>query len=215
MISDRKETAPDGGTGKRSHLPLGQQNALEECRFIDIRDWKRRGLIRDGSGFSWSWSQDGVKKASIQVSTASDFVRVAYSFRRSGDAWQPIAETIWLSKTACNLGGERLWFCCPGCGRRAAKLYLYAPRFRCRDCLGLPYASQQETVLDRASRKARKLRRKLGDDGGIGDPIWKKPKGMHWRTFEKLKAKVDKQDDIANFAFICRASKMIGWNWPL
>ena len=59
-------------------------------------------------------------------------------------------------------------------------------------------------MLDRASRKARKLRRKLGDDGGLGDPIWKKPRGMHWRTFEALKANIKRQDEIANFAFLCR-----------
>ena len=204
-----------GGQGSGRIFRWDAKTALEECRFIGIRDWKRRDLIRDGCGFSRSWTQDGVKKASIWVLTASDFVRVEYSFRRSGEAWQDIADTIRLSKTACHLGGERLWFCCPGCGRRAAKLYLYAPRFRCRRCLRLPYASQQETVLDRASRKARKLRRKLGDDGGIGDLIWKKPKGMHWRTFETLKAKVEQQDEIANFAFLCRTSKLIGWDWPL
>ena len=204
-----------GGQGSGRIFRWDSKTALEECRFIDIRDWKRRDLIRDGCGFSWSWTQDGVKKASIWVLTASDFVRVEYSVRRRGDAWQDIAESIRLSKTACHLGGERLWFCCPGCGRRAAKLYLHAPRYRCRRCLRLPYASQQETDLDRASRKARKLRRKLGDDGGIGDPIWKKPKGMHWRTFETLKAKLERQDEIASFAFLCRASKMVGWDWPL
>ncbi len=79
---------------------------------------------------------------------------------------------------------------------------------------GFPYASQQETVLDRANRKAFKLRRRLKDDGGIGDCIWKKPKGMHWRTFERLKAQLEEQDEIATFAFVARASKMIGWNWP-
>jgi hypothetical protein len=75
-------------------------------------------------------------------------------------------------------------------------------------------ASQQETVLDRANRKASKLRKKLKDNGGIGDPIWNKPKGMHWRTFERLKAKVEEQDEIASFAFVCRASRIIGWTWP-
>ena len=45
--------------------------------------------------------------------------------------------------------------------------------------------------------------------------IWKKPKGMHWRTFEALKAKVERQDEIANFAFLCRTSKMVGSDWPL
>ena len=76
-----------GGRGSGRIFRWDTKTALEECRFIDIRDWKRRGLIRDGSGFSWSWSQDGVQKASIQVLAASDFVRVGYSFRRSGDAW--------------------------------------------------------------------------------------------------------------------------------
>jgi hypothetical protein len=97
---------------------------------------------------------------------------------------------------------------------RAAKLYSASAYFRCRKCCRLPYASQQETVLDRANRRAFKLRRRLKDDGGIGDPIWKKPKGMHWRRFERLKAEVEELDEIASFAFILRANKIIGWTSP-
>jgi hypothetical protein len=32
--------------------------------------------------------------------------------------------------------------------------------------------------------------------------------------YERLKAKVEEQDEIANFAFVCRAGRIIGWNWP-
>jgi len=77
--------------------------------------------------------------------------------------------------TPCHLGRDRIWFSCPSCSQRAAKLYSASAYFRCGRCCGLPYASQQETVLDRANRKASKLRKKLKDDGGIGDPIWNKP----------------------------------------
>ena len=141
-------------------------------------------------------------------------MRVSYRYRRNGGEWHDIDETIPLVTTPCHLGRERIWFSCPSCSKRAAKLYSASAFFRCRRCCRLPYASQQETVLDRANRKALKLRKKLSDDGGIGDPIRTKPKGMHWRTFERLKAKVEEQDEIASFAFVCRASSMIGWNWP-
>ena len=41
-------------------------------------------------------------------------------------------------------GGSRWWWACPGCGRRAADLFLVADRDRlgCRRCCGLGYASQ-------------------------------------------------------------------------
>ena len=202
-----------GGRGSGRIFHWDAKTVLEECRSIDVRDWKRRGLL-GGGGFSWGWYRDGERIADIRVWAAADRVRVSYRFRRNVGEWRDIDDSIPLATTQCYFGGERIWFSCPGCGQRAAKLYLYSPYFRCRRCCGLPYASQQETVLDRASRKARKLRRKLGNGGGIGDPIWKKPKGMHWRTFERLKVKVEEQDGIANFAFAARASKLIGWALP-
>ena len=113
-----------GGRGSGRKFRWDKKTALEECRFIDIRDWKRDDLLRDGYVFDWHWLQNGVRKASMRVFTACDHVRVDYAFRRWGDAWQDINETIRFSASPCHLGGERLWFCCPGCGRRAAKLFL-------------------------------------------------------------------------------------------
>ncbi|MGB8868334.1 MAG: hypothetical protein WCC96_03685 [Rhodomicrobium sp.] len=43
------------------------------------------------------------------------------------------------------------------------------------------------------------------------EPIWDKPKGIHWRTFERLKARIEDQDEIATFAFVLRANEIIGW----
>jgi hypothetical protein len=56
----------------------------------------------------------------------------------------------------------------------------------------LAYPSQQETDYDRAARRANKIRERLGWKQGILNPKgWKKPKGMHWRTFERLNAEHD------------------------
>ena len=43
--------------------------------------------------------------------------------------------------------------------------------------------------------RALALRRKLGATGGTGDYI-AKPKGMHWRTFERAMARIRRAEDI-------------------
>jgi hypothetical protein len=200
-----------GGHGSGRHYRWDTKTVLEECRSIDVRDWKRRRMLREGTGFSWAWWRDNVKTANIQVFILSSSVRLVCRYRKNGGEWRDVDEIISLVTTPCHFGGERIWFRCPSCSKRAAKLYSASAYFRCQRCCRAPYASQQETDLDRANRKARKLRRKLNDDGGIGDPIWKKPKGMHWRTFERLREKVERQDEIANGAFIAHAARLIGW----
>jgi hypothetical protein len=57
-----------------------------------------------------------------------------------------------------------------GCGRRVGKLYLSRGRFLCRHCGQLAYASQRERPWRRATRRANKLWRRLGIQGG-GMPV--------------------------------------------
>ena len=50
-----------------------------------------------------------------------------------------------LTRTQTSFGAERMWFCCPMCGKVVRKLYL-PPRgfdFGCRSCHSLSYASRQ------------------------------------------------------------------------
>lgn len=87
--------------------------------------------------------------------------------------------------------GLRPFFECPGCGRRCCLLYL-AERGACRECLGLSYPVQFETKQNQGFRRAWKARKKLVQpDGrsGCGDwiPDSRKPKGMHWATFNRLR----------------------------
>jgi hypothetical protein len=124
--------------------------------------------------------------------TEEDRVILNYRSRSNGDEWQAMEYPVYLEWTGCNLGGQRAWFICPaqGCGRRVAILY-GGSVFACRHCHKLNYQSQRETDDDRAARRADKIRVRLQWGAGIlNGPGWK-PKGMHWRTFERLRAEHD------------------------
>ena len=95
-----------------------------------------------------------------------------------------------LDRAPCTYGGTRTWWRCPCCTRRVAILYIgKAPA--CRHCYRLAYRCEREDTDDRATRQADKLRERLGWEPGILHGNGPKPKGMHWRTFERLQAKHD------------------------
>jgi hypothetical protein len=96
-------------------------------------------------------------------------------------------QTIYLDPSPCNYGGERLWFKCPHCHQRVAVLYDVDTFFMCRTCHRLSYRSQGENVLRRSLRKIRKLRTRLDAPLDLSEYIQTKPKGMHWKTFERLR----------------------------
>lgn len=93
-------------------------------------------------------------------------------------------------------GGERAWFLCPrpGCGRRVATLWGGA-MFFCRHCQGLAYESQNETAHSRALSRVQAIRVKLGGEPGLIHDFPDKPKGMHWRTYDRLRAQADEAEN--------------------
>jgi hypothetical protein len=101
--------------------------------------------------------------------------------------------TVRLTTTPQHLGGYRLWFLCPQCGKRKAKLYvrLYQfPPVACRTCHGLTYYSQSLSRPDRWDLRAKRLTRRVGwtseDDG------WRyKLRYKHWSTFNRVMDQVE------------------------
>ena len=169
----------------------------ESCPSIDVRQWHRQGRLRSGQQFSWSWTWSGEPAGSITVHVESAAVVLSYRCSSGSGGWKSVEQHVPIKLTACHLGGQRPWFVCSAysndrfCGRRAAILYCASDLFACRRCHGLSYASQQQTTLHRRLEQARKIRMRLGGNADLLEPFPAKPKGMHRRTFRRLRARAE------------------------
>ena len=119
--------------------------------------------------------------------------RIEFEYsRKGGSPFIPVsALVVWVPYPF----GLRPFFECPVCGRRCCLLYL-AEKCACRRCLGLSYPVQFETEQDQGFRRAWNARMKLVQpDGNSGVGSWipdsRKPKGMHWATFNRLRDAAD------------------------
>jgi hypothetical protein len=185
----------------------GGRTTCESCPSIDVRRWHRQGQLSPGQHFSWSWTRGVEPAGSIRVRTECDAVVLIYrSGSWSASEWKSIEQRVPITWTACHLGGQRPWFVCSVysngryCGRRVAVLYCAGELFACRRCYGLAYASQQETPRDRNIGQARKIRMRLGGGPSLLDPFPPKPKRMHWRTYQRLRARAQAAEGMS-FAY--------------
>lgn len=173
------------GSGRYSTCPT----TLDDFQAIDLRYLRRQKLLSPGYHGSLRWLRGGQETASIRFSVGTDDVVLSYRTRARGAAdWEDVREVVPLLRTAQPLGGERLWFGCPHCRRRCMILY-GGRRFLCRRCVGAPYGSQNEDAHDRLLRRAQAIRTRLGGSGATTEPFPPKPKGMHWKTYDRLERK--------------------------
>ena len=157
-----------GGYGSGRYMRLGVENSRRVTQFhaLDIRHLRKERRLQAGEPAR---------------------VEFEYSLRRSPSAIAVAAAIVWVPYPF----GLRPFFTCPVCGQRCCLLYL-AERCACRKCLRLSYPVQFETKLDQGFRRAWKARKKLVQPDGhsaCGDFIFdsQRPKGMHWRTFNRLR----------------------------
>lgn len=179
-----------GGTnsGRR-----GGWNCTDEMRTLDVRKISRAGLLIPGDVFSWNWHRGGPTTGSVAFQVQAD--KVIFNYRRRSPPYsggEAVNYPVRLDWTPCALGGQRVWWRCPavGCGRRVAVLYA-GPVFACRHCWRLAYRSQREPEHERAGRRADAIRERLGWEPGFLNGGGCKPSGMHWRTFQRLRAEHD------------------------
>src|SRR5262249_53286208 len=169
----------------------GGKTTVESCRSIDVLHWHRRGCLRSPRRFSWAWRQDGERVASINVETERHRVTLRYRNRRYGGDWASVKQQFPVVWTPCRFGGDRPWFICSVyangtyCGRQVIKLYQAGRLFACCHCSRLAYTSQQESTHERGLLKAQRIRMRLGGSTNMLDGFPEKPKGMHWRTYER------------------------------
>jgi len=182
-----------GGPGSGNWYRFDKKTTTGECHGVDVRYLHKEGLLKPGHRFPLRWSRAGRETASIRGAVEGterpEQVLLLYRHRRDSAAeWVDVREPVSLGWTACNFGGERPWFVCPGagCGRRVAILYGPGRYFLCCHCYDLVYESQRENSTIRALRRAQEIREKLGGSANMTEPFPEKPKGMHWETYDRL-----------------------------
>ena len=203
-----------GGVGSGRRSGFGR-DTVELCRSLDVNRLHRDGCLEFGWSGSWQWTRGGARVAWISLRAETGRIVLSYRYRRNGGDWQDVEEQIRITYVPCRYGGSRPYFTCPGivngniCGRRAVKVFGPGRYFLCRHCYRLAYTSQSEGAWDRAFRRAGKIRRHLGGDAGLAAPFPAKPKGMWWRTYERLREKAIAADLVANKVFVAQAERLL------
>jgi hypothetical protein len=182
-----------GGVGSGNWYRFDKKTTTDECDSVDVRYLHREELLKPGRWFSLRWSRAGRETGSIRGAVErSDRPKHLLLFYRHrsgpGNEWEDVREPVSFEWTACTFGGERPWFTCPGagCDRRVAVLYGPGRYFLCRHCYDLVYESQRENGMHRALRRAQAIRERLGGSPNMTKPFPEKPKGMHWKTYDRL-----------------------------
>lgn len=153
----------------------------EQVRKIDIRYMNRNGMLEFGASTTWNWSYGDKILEGISIDCWGNTL----TLHQDNDP-KHIEQSILLTWTSCHYGGQRPWFLCPVCNRRAAILYMASASLSCSKCQNITYYSRCETKLDRLLRKKNKLRKRLTVDDGWGLDFFCKPKGMHQKTYDRL-----------------------------
>ncbi|NLZ18262.1 MAG: hypothetical protein GX087_11120 [Desulfobulbaceae bacterium] len=186
-----------GGYGSGRLKGRDVKATTESQRRIDIRWFKQQGRLYPGATGIVSWSRGGEETGSIRYRAETDRMILDYCYRFKNGEWEPVEQAITFDRTPCHYGGHRMWFRCPRCCKRVAVLYGAGKYFFCRHCYELTYTSQQEDVVDRLIRKARKIRQRLGASNNLTEPILFKPKHMHQKTFDRLRRTADDANNLS------------------
>lgn len=191
-----------GGYGSGSHHRYHRRDTVESYLRLDVRRLHRDGQLepRRRSGTHWRWAggraAGSISHRAVGHGGRAKALVLEYRYKAPSGTTETVEQTVWLEWTPCNYGSARPWFLCPRCDRRVAILY-GGLRFYCRHCHDLAYASSRESAADRGTRKAQNIRQRLGGSTNLMQPFPPKPKGMHWRTYDRLEAEAEAAHRVA------------------
>lgn len=189
------------GSGRWGGRPTVERSLTLDLSRLLKTGWLKIGTSTTGT-LRWSDAWRGGEIASVKFESClgeqSGHVHLRWTStdQLTGEK-RECENRIALTTKPLPFGGRRWWFICPRTGRLATRLYLPcgAYSFACRRAYQLGYLSQRQTPRDRAVSRVFALRRRLGSQGGIGSYV-AKPKGMHWRTFERALMRIAQAEDI-------------------
>jgi len=179
--------------GRGAYYRYNARRTTADYLSIKVADINRKKGFSPG-WYTWHWSRNGERIGSVALVVTDDTITFRYSTKDHCENPLDISKPIRLAWTPCNYGGRRTWFVC-GCGRRVARLFIYRQHVACRHCFNLAYPTQNGDECDRAWARIYKLEGKLKDERY-------RPKGMHWRTFQRIKEKLTEAYYQKDFAFV-------------
>ena len=174
-----------GGSGSGTWYRWDTRRTIDDVMQLDVRMMARNAWLLPGVKGEINWRRNNQPWGSISYQSFINRLVLSFRYRVSGQEWGDVTQEIAFDETQCNYGNIRKWFVCPGCHRRCALLYSGGKYFLCRKCYKLPYKSQRQTKIDRLISQKHELGERIFDDYHNGSG-WKKRKGMHQRTFDRL-----------------------------
>jgi hypothetical protein len=160
---------------------MSKHSTVEHIQSFDVHVLHRMGALREPLV---SYPMVSFRWPGLFRLTANKW-RVDIQFRSGA------IQRISLRWSPCNFGGHRPWFVCDRCNRAVGKLYNTGCSLACRRCLDLRYASQRRGAKSRRYLQALKLRLRLNGIASLDKPFPSRPKGMHRRTFDRLRRKAE------------------------
>ncbi|MDA8169511.1 MAG: hypothetical protein M0Z59_07420 [Nitrospiraceae bacterium] len=127
-------------TGRAVMYP---KERVEKCNVLDIAQFKRDGHLKElAANMSQRLKKLGVRRGPFPETVQAS---CPLKYRSVSQGWE-MSDTFSITSTPCFYGGDRFWFICPGCGKRARVLYCppSSRLYRCRSCHDLTYAVRQE-----------------------------------------------------------------------
>ncbi|PKN12444.1 MAG: hypothetical protein CVU69_08155 [Deltaproteobacteria bacterium HGW-Deltaproteobacteria-4] len=194
-----------GGRGSGSWYRWDSKGCLEDQLRVDARFLKKYQMFDNGvHALTWRLGDgETICRASLIVKGDKMIIACKWQDPTTGMPGS-MEKLIRISQTPCRFGGNRKWLICPRCSSRMAVLVLTPPTVGCRHCLDLAYFCQRENFSYRALRRRNKIASRLDRDEFFGEML-EKPKGMHWRTFDRL---VDEHDAADSSSMLSMMAKL-------
>lgn len=179
-----------GGYGSGHWYRWSKKPTTSDLKAVSITKLKKWGCLKEGQfkcgQLTWSWCDEVRSTIGYSIFVSKDgesYFRPRYT---NTDTKEEFDYKVQLVPTNPHYGGVRWWFRCPNCRKKCGLLYLGSRIMACRKCYGLSYESSNQSYADRHTNKAFKIAESLGMIGNLLDGFYgEKPKGMHWRTYNK------------------------------
>ncbi len=110
-----------GGFGSGDWYRWNKRDTTAETLGLDVRQPARQGALREGY-YRVSWPREGERAALASVGVLvpdlaerPEMLLLDYRALIRGE-WRDVTDPVDLEWAACNYGGWRPWFLCPGYG---------------------------------------------------------------------------------------------------